>query len=71
MTTYLEYTTMEGDRWDLIAWRCYGDPYAYVEIVAVNRHVPIVPVLDGGLTIYVPLREPAQLDITKLPPWKR
>lgn len=71
MTAFLEYTTLENDRWDLIAYRCYGDAYAYEPIVVANPDVAIHPVLPGGLTILVPLREPAQVDAAALPPWKR
>nr|MBW4056874.1 hypothetical protein [Pseudomonadota bacterium] len=35
-TGYIEYITSEGDRWDTIAWRYYGDPLAYEGIILAN-----------------------------------
>lgn len=68
---FVEYITKEGDRWDLIAWRMYGDAYAYEPIIEANPDVPIHAVLDAGLRILVPLREKAKVDDVELPPWKR
>lgn len=65
----VEYVTAEGDRWDLIAWRMYGDAYAFEEIVKANPHVPVRPVLPSGLRLLVPLRP--RPTVGGLPPWKR
>lgn len=65
---YVEIVTLEGDRWDLIAYRAYGDPYAFERIIAANPHLPIRPVLPGGLVVRVPVVE-AQTT-SGLPPWK-
>lgn len=71
MAEYLEYVTREGDRWDLIAHRMYGDAYDYERIIVANPDVPIVPVLPAGLTILVPLRPAEEIAAESLPPWKR
>lgn len=71
MTEFLVYTTLEGDRWDLIAWQMYGDAWAFEPIVAANPHIPISPVLTGGLQLRIPLREQLELEAAALPPWKR
>lgn len=68
---FIQYTTIENDRWDLIAYRMYGDANAYEAIIAANPDIPIRPLLDAGLTVLVPLREPAAVDATLLPPWKQ
>ena len=34
-----EYVTKEGDRFDLIAFRFYGDPLGYAPILEANYHV--------------------------------
>ena len=36
MTEYLPYLTREGDRWDLIAYRVYGDVAKQDLIIAAN-----------------------------------
>lgn len=68
---YVEYTTQDGDRWDLIALRMYGDPCGYEPIIVANPHVPIRPVLPGGIRLLVPVRDTPVLSDPSLPPWKR
>lgn len=69
---FLEHLTQAGDRWDSLAWRYYGDPFGYERIVAANPHIPIGPMLIGGLKVLVPvIEEPAVLKGDGLPPWKR
>lgn len=68
---YVEYLTIEGDRWDLIAWRHYGDPHLYEPIIVANPTVPIRPQLPSGLRLMVPVLPDAQIEDRNLPPWKR
>lgn len=70
MTEYVEHTTSEGERWDQIAYRYYGNVYGYERIVLANPHVPIRPVLPGGIRILIPVID-APADSGGLPPWKR
>lgn len=70
MTGYVELVTLEGDRWDLIAYRAYGDPYAYERIIVANPELPIVPVLPAGLRVRVPVLDAPKVS-TGLPPWKK
>lgn len=71
-TEYVPYTTQQGDRWDLIAWRFYGDAYAFEAIIIANPTVPIVATLPAGILLAIPLRtqQPVQ-QAQLLPPWKR
>lgn len=73
MSTHLEIRTRDGDRWDLLAYRYYGDPYRYEPIIAANPHVPISPVLASGLLLAIPVLEATtdSQDVERLPPWKR
>lgn len=69
---YWQYITREGDRWDLIAQRFYGDATDYEGIVAANPAVPIIPLLPSGLLVRVPIKEVSTIiPSEKLPPWKR
>lgn len=70
MAEFVRYVTKDGDRWDLIAQRAYGDPWAFEAIVAANPHVPIRPVLPGGIELMIPVREP-KVETSDVPPWKR
>jgi phage tail protein X len=71
--TYREIVTREGERWDTLAYRYYGDPYRYEPIIAANPQVPILPILPSGWVLQVPVleRAPAPVDDASLPPWKR
>lgn len=69
MSGYLEHTTTEGDRWDLLAWRYYGDALAYERIIATNPSVPIIPVLPSGVRLVIPMAE-AAAQAVEPPPWK-
>jgi phage tail protein X len=71
MTQYVEYVTKEGDRWDQIAQRHYGDPYGYQRIIEANPAIPIVPLLPAGLRLAIPVIPPATTAAAALPPWKR
>ncbi|MFN8682770.1 tail protein X [Paracoccus sp. P2] len=71
MTEYVEHLTAEGDRWDLIAWRYYGDPHLYEPIIAANPTVPIRPFLASGIRLRVPIIPDEVVLDRDLPPWKR
>lgn len=70
---YIEHVTSEGERWDQIADRHYGDPLRVEPIIAANPEVPIVPILGSGLVLRIPLLEEGEIAelIADLPPWKR
>ncbi|MDU9028692.1 tail protein X [Pseudomonas mediterranea] len=67
---FIAHTTTEGERWDQLAWRYYGDAHRYLPIVQANPHVPISAVLPAGLRLAIPMLQP--LPTTEdLPPWMR
>ncbi|WP_440217257.1 tail protein X [Chromobacterium piscinae] len=67
---FLNHITREGERWDQIAWRYYGDALAYEQIIAANPHAPLGVALPAGLTLSIPVIE--QVDLAEeLPLWMR
>ena len=67
---YIKHMTRDGDRWDLLAWHYYGDPYAYEGIIRANPAIPIMPILPGGLTLFIPVLDPpAPTPPAGMPPW--
>ena len=68
---FVQHVTRAGERWDLLAWRYYGDPTLYSAIIMANPLVAIESVFDGGLTIAVPVIHSSGLASENLPPWKR
>ena len=71
MAEFTEYITIEGDRWDTVAHKAYGDPMRYPEIAAANRKVPLGAVLAPCTKLMVPVLQEIDLDTNLLPPWKR
>ncbi|MDR6952684.1 phage tail protein X [Ancylobacter sp. 3268] len=77
MTDYLVHPTKDGDRWDLLAYRYYGDVSLQGELINANRALffdamTIPLILPSGLDIIVPIRErPTAVSTAALPPWKR
>lgn len=71
MTEFVAHLTVEGDRWDLIAWHYYGDPHLYEPIIAANPTVPIRPFLPSGIRLRVPVLPDEMVLDRDLPPWKR
>ena len=67
---YLTHITTEGERWDQLAWKYYGNALEYERIVAANPQVPITPTLASGLRLSIPVIEETQI-VEDLPPWKR
>ena len=68
---FVEHLTVAGERWDLLAWRYYGDPTLYSLIIMSNPLVSIDSVFAGGVTISIPVIEQSGLSTENLPPWKR
>jgi phage tail protein X len=71
---YTEYITNEGDRLDMIAYKAYGDPFAWADVLQANSALPIQAEYPAGIRVMVPILEQAaatQPAANLLPPWKR
>lgn len=72
MSGYIEHITGDGERWDLLAWKYYGDPHAYERIIVANPDVPIIPVLPQGVRVLIPVLDAPTTVSTPpagMPPW--
>jgi phage tail protein X len=67
---FILHITTAAERWDLLAWRYYGDPTDYLPIIMANPNVAIEPVFDAGIAIAVPLQQKSSVFTVNLPPWK-
>ena len=67
---FLTHVTTEGERWDQLSWKYYGDAHRYPPIVEANPHVPITGALPAGLILAIPVLEPVMSN-EDLPPWMR
>lgn len=74
---HFEHTTIDGDRWDLLAYRFYGDAGKQAVLLDANRSLFADPItvppllLPAGLSLIVPVLESDEVDESTLPPWKR
>ncbi len=68
---YITHITTAGERWDLLAWRYYGNATFYSPIIMANPSVPIEPVFAAGLTVLIPILLQSQASAVNLPPWKQ
>lgn len=73
MANFVEYVTKQGDRWDTIAFKAYGDASLINGIIEANTSIVISPILEAGTRVIVPILESGeiQIDSELLPPWKR
>ena len=69
----LNYTVLQGERWDIIALKMYGNISGIKTLIEANPQVPIDPILPDGSKLVIPIIEPTSTDIatSKLQPWKR
>jgi phage tail protein X len=68
---YISHVTSAGERWDLLAWRYYGDATLYSPIIMANPRIPIEPVFEAGLLLAIPIMQVSAITRNNLPPWKR
>jgi phage tail protein X len=73
MTKYTQYKTIQGQRWDNVAYAAYGDASLFPSIVEANPGLPAYDVLPAGTILRVPVIEVPETttDELLLPPWKR
>ncbi len=50
----ITYITKDNDRWDMIAWKIYGDPYLYEPILLENPQYMHLFSLPGGVILRIP-----------------
>ena len=71
----MKYRTIQGDRWDQISYKFYGDPDMYKYIIDANPYlddsVKFSPILPAGVEIYIPELDKKVFYPEELPPWKR
>lgn len=68
------YTTNEGDTWDYIAWKVYGDEYRMATLTAAKENWPLV--MDGdfmfpsGVKVWCPHIEKLEAS-ADIPAWRQ
>lgn len=65
-----EYVTSQGDMWDAIAKRLYGDERMMPVLIAANPQARQVVVFSAGVTLSVPEAVRPEPERVR-PPWER
>lgn len=69
MTTYLKHIVKQGERWDNLSYRYYGNAFEYERIMKANPHISLCEVLPTGVTVYIPVLNVKPTNNAKMPPW--
>lgn len=70
VTAYYEYTTQDGDTFDLLALDMYNDEKLAHYIIEFNPDYSDVIVFEGGVKLRLPvIEEPESTDT--IPPWRQ
>lgn len=62
------YTTTQGDMWDMIAYKMYGDEYKMHYLMDANPNYVDTVIFSAGIVLTVP--ELTSSETANLPPWK-
>lgn len=63
------YTSIQGDTWDMIAYKVYGEESAMVQLIEANSDLANIAIFPSGVQITCPTIAPEASHI--LPPWRR
>ena len=63
------YTTIQGDMWDLIAYKIYKNEAYISKLLKANQHLKEITVFPSGVEIICPEADAETSSI--LPPWRR
>lgn len=70
-TKYLEpYTTIQGDKWDGIAFKVYGDEMQMHVLIEANPDKRKIVIFPAGVVLVVPAVD-TDAGRVSLPPWAR
>lgn len=68
------YRTVNGDTWDLIAYKLFGQEKYYKELIRENLRLIDVSIFDSNVPIIVPTvvvnTDISAINSSKIPPWK-
>jgi len=67
---YFEHITIDGDRWDLLAYDYYNDAKKMNIIIKANPEVLLKPVIAAGVKLRIPVIKIENPVSGGLPPWK-
>lgn len=64
-----EYTTIQGDMWDFIAYKVYRNEAYISKLLEANEELRDLAVFPSGVKLTCPDADPVTSSV--LPPWRR
>lgn len=65
------YTTQQGDTWDAISLRVFGDERFMDRIIAKNQEHIDVAIFSAGITLKMPEVSIEDIEHSNVAPWRR
>jgi len=65
------YTTIQGDTWDIISKRVTGSEMYAADFITLNYHHQNTVIFGAGVVLQVPVITRQQQNEINLPPWRR
>lgn len=65
-----KYKTIQGDMWDSIAYKMYGDTRFTDVLINANSEHRMIYIFSSGIELNIPNVE-EKLTVDDLPPWKK
>ena len=53
---YYEHITVDGERWDTLAYQYYNDPKKMDIIIKANPEIPGKLILEAGIKLRIPVK---------------
>ena len=63
------YTTKQGDMWDSISKKIYGNEAGMTKLLEANKEYSGLVIFPAGITLNIPAWEAPKAET--LPPWRR
>ncbi|UQZ90699.1 phage tail protein [Deltaproteobacteria bacterium Smac51] len=63
------YVTVQGDAWDAVAYRLWGNERLFMELIKANPDYMDTVIFPAGVELVIPSR-PEDLVKMELPPWR-
>lgn len=67
---YINYTTKQGDAFDMLALSAYNEERLATHIITANPDYADVLIFDAGVNLRIPVFEGVETPET-LPPWRK
>ena len=72
MSNFKTIVTRQGDTWDILAKKIYGNELFMEELIKANIHFRKTVIFSAGVVLNVPEIDTTSLEYeSNLPPWKR